>query len=224
MHTNAVWSPDGSYLVFARAEAKDAYPPGSKLATHSNDPNETQTRYELYRIPFNGGHGGKPEAITGASDNGMSNSFPKVSPDRRWIVYVQARNGQLMRPDGRLFIVPAAGGTPRLMRCNTPLMNSWHGFSPNGKWLVFSSKSRSPYTQMFLTHIDEDGKDSPSILIENSTASNRAVNLPEFVNVAPDAIAKIDAPVTDFYRIVDLASDLDQGPLRGDRHRLEDCR
>ena len=30
----------------------------------------------------------------------MSNSFPKVSPDGRWIVFVQARNGLLMRPDG----------------------------------------------------------------------------------------------------------------------------
>ena len=28
VHTNAVWSPDGKYLVFARAEARDAYPPG----------------------------------------------------------------------------------------------------------------------------------------------------------------------------------------------------
>jgi len=64
------------------------------------------------------------------------------------------------------------------MSCNTSLMNSWHSFSPNGRWLVFSSKSRSPYTQMFLTHIDADGRDTPPILIENSTASNRAVNIP----------------------------------------------
>ena len=69
------------------------------------------------------------------------------------------------------------------MRCNTPLMNSWHSFSPNGRWLVFSSKSRSPYTQMFLTHLDEEGNDSPAILIENATAANRAVNIPEFVNI-----------------------------------------
>ncbi len=70
------------------------------------------------------------------------------------------------------------------MRCNTPLMNSWHSFSPNGRWMVFSSKSRSPYTQMFLTHLDENGNDTPPILIENSTAANRAVNIPEFVNIA----------------------------------------
>lgn len=152
--------------------------------------------------------GGEPELIAGASRNGMSNSFPKVSPDGRWIVYVEARNGQLMRPDSRLFIVPASGGTVRLMKCNTRLMNSWHSFSPNGRWLVFSSKSRSPYTQLFLTHIDEDGKDSPAILIENTTAANRAANIPEFVNIPPDGIEKINAPVTEYYRIIDDASEL----------------
>jgi tetratricopeptide (TPR) repeat protein len=88
-----------------------------------------------------------------------------------------------MRPDSKLYIVPAAGGVARRMTCNTPLMNSWHSFSPNGRWLVFSSKSRSPYTQMFLTHIDAEGNDTPAILIENSTAANRAVNIPEFVNM-----------------------------------------
>ena len=123
-------------------------------------------------------------------------------------MFVQARNGLLMRPDGRLFIVPAQGGKARLMRCNTPLMNSWHSFSPNGRWLVFSSKSWSPYTRMFLTHLDRDGRDSPPILIDNTTAANRAVNIPEFVNIAPDGIAKIDTPATDFYRFADNAFDL----------------
>ncbi|MBS1871921.1 MAG: tetratricopeptide repeat protein [Acidobacteria bacterium] len=205
VHTNAVWSPDGKYLVFARAAARDAYPAGSRIAERANDPNETQIRYDLYRIPFNNGRGGAAEPIPGASANGMSNSFPKVSPDGKWIVFVKAANGQLMRPDSKLYIAPAEGGQARLMKCNTPLMNSWHSFSPNGRWLVFSSKSRSPYTQMFLTHIDENGDDSPAILIENSTASNRAVNIPEFVNVAPDAFEAIDAPVTDYYRMIDEA-------------------
>ena len=138
----------------------------------------------------------------------MSNSFPKISPDGRWIVFVQAHNGQLMRPDGKLYMVPVEGGEARRMQCNTPLMNSWHSFSPNGRWMVFSSKSRSPYTQMFLTHIDENGQDSPAILIENSTAANRAVNIPEFVNIPPDGMMKIDTPATEFYRLFDVAKDL----------------
>lgn len=208
VQTNAVWSPDGKYLVFARAEAKDAYREGDKLAGFANDPNETQIRYDLHRIPFNEGRGGRPEPVAGASNNGMSNAFPKVSPDGRWIVFVQCRNGLLMRPDGKLYIVPFEGGQARLMRANTPLMNSWHSFSPNGRWLVFSSKGRSPYTQMFLTHIDEQGNDSPPILIENATAANRAVNIPEFVNIAPDGLARIDMPAVEFYRRFNRAWDL----------------
>jgi type IV pilus biogenesis/stability protein PilW len=208
VHANAVWNPDGKSLVFARADAKDAYPEGKPKATFANDPNETQIKYDLYRIPFNEGKGGKPEPIAGASQNGMSNSFPKISPDGRWIVFVESKNGLLMRPDGKLYIVPANGGTARLMKCNTTLMNSWHSFSPNGRWMVFSSKSRSPYTDMFLTHIDEAGNDSPAILIDNTKASNRAVNIPEFANIKKDGMMKINTPAADYALHIDLATEL----------------
>ena len=205
VQTNATWSPDGAYLVFARAEAEDANPVGAPLAKFANDPSERPIQYDLYRIPFRGGLGGTAEPMDGASRNGMSNTFPKVSPDGRWIVFVQCRNGLLMRPDSQLYIVPAAGGAARRMKCNTARMNSWHSFSPNGRWLVFSSKARSPYTQMYLTHIDEDGNDSPAILIDNSTAANRAVNIPEFVNIAPDGLREIGGPAIDYYRLYDRA-------------------
>ena len=208
VHANETWSPDGKYLVYAQAEARDPYPEGRKLAEYANDPDETPIQYDLCRIPFNGGKGGKPEPIAGASQNGMSNAFPKVSPDGRWIVFVKCHNGLLMRPDSQLFIVPAAGGEERRMRCNTPLMNSWHSFSPNGRWLVFSSKSRSPYTGMFLTHLDEQGNDSPAIYIDNPTAANRAVNIPEFVNIPADGLEKIDLPAAEFFRIFDHAAEL----------------
>jgi len=200
VQTDGVWSPDGKYIVFARAAARDPREPGQKLALRANDPNETPIQYDLYRVPFNDGKGGTPERIVGASQNGMSNNFPKVSPDGRWIVFVQCHNGQLMRPDSQLFIVPFAGGQARRMRANTRLMNSWHSFSPNGHWMVFSSKARSPYTQMYLTHIDTDGNDSPAILIDNATAANRAINIPEFVNIDPDGIQDIQVHVADIQK------------------------
>jgi tetratricopeptide (TPR) repeat protein len=139
----------------------------------------------------------------------MSNNFPKVSPDGRWIVFVQCHNGQLMRPDSQLYIVPFEGGQPRRLRANTPLMNSWHSFSPNGRWLVFSSKARSPYTQMYLTHFDADGNDSPAILIDNATAANRAVNLPEFVNIPSGGMLDIQVPAVDLYKLMSQAMDLE---------------
>lgn len=208
VQAGAFWSPDGKYLVFSRAEARDPYPPGAKKATYANDPNEPQIQYDLYRIPFNEGRGGKAEPIDGASRNAMSNSFPKVSPDSRWIVFVQNRNGLLMRPDSKLYIVPFAGGKARLMKCNTSLMNSWHTFSPNGRWLAFSSKARSPYTQLMLTHMDADGSDTPAILIENTTAANRAVNIPEFADLGPSGLEKIDPQATEVYRLLGQALEL----------------
>lgn len=208
VQTSAFWSPDDKYLVYSRAQARDPYFPGQIRSQYANDPNETQVQYDLYRIPFNEGKGGIAERVIGASENGMSNNFPKVSPDGKWIVFVRNKNGLLMRPDSQLYIVPFEGGEERRLHCNQKVMNSWHSFSPNGHWLVFSSKSPSLYTHMYLTHIDENGNDSPAIMIENATAANRAVNIPEFMNVAPGGLAKIEAPATEFYRLFDAAVQL----------------
>jgi len=208
VQTSAFWSPDGKYLIFSRAAARDPYPPGYQRSMYANDPKETQIQYDLYKIPFNNGKGGTPERIIGASENGMSNNFPKVSPDGKWIVFVQCKNGLLMRPDSKLYIVPFEGGEARPLESNLPVMNSWHTFSPNGKWLAFSSKSPSFYTHLYLTHIDEKGHASPPVVVENATASNRAVNIPEFVNIGPEGLDHIETPAIDFYREFDLAQQL----------------
>ncbi|MBN2137495.1 MAG: tetratricopeptide repeat protein [Sedimentisphaerales bacterium] len=199
VHANGCWSPDGRELVFSRAQAKDKYE-APVMPTHVGDANETFIQYDLYKIPFNDGKGGSPKPLKGASANGFSNSFARYSPDGKWIVFVQAEKGQLMRPDSKLYIIPSQGGKARLMNCNLPVMNSWHSFSPNGRWLVFASKGFRPFTQMFLTHIDEQGHDTPPILVPNSTADNRAVNIPEFLNNSGDAITSISTPTQESYR------------------------
>jgi tetratricopeptide (TPR) repeat protein len=145
----------------------------------------------------------------------MSNNFPKVSPDGKWIVFVQCKNGLLMRPDSKLWIVPFEGGEAHPLESNLPVMNSWHSWSPNGRWLAFSSKSPSLYTRLYLTHIDEQGHASPPVLVENATASNRAVNIPEFVNIGSDGLDHIDTPAIDFYREFDAAQQLQ------DEHKYE---
>ena len=208
VQTSAFWSPDGKYLIYSRAAAKDPYPEGYKRSMFANDPNETQIQYDLYKIPFNNGKGGTPERVVGASENGMSNNFPKVSPDGKWIVFVQCKNGLLMRPDSKLYIVPFEGGEARPLESNLPVMNSWHTFSPNGHWLAFSSKSPSYYTHLYLTHIDDQGHASPAIVVENATAANRAVNIPEFVNIGADGLERIETPAIDFYREFDTAQQL----------------
>ena len=55
----------------------------------------------------------------GASDDGMSNYFPKYSPDGKWIVFCKAKSYMLLQPDSELYIIPAAGGDARRLRYNT---------------------------------------------------------------------------------------------------------
>jgi Flp pilus assembly protein TadD len=206
VQSNPVWSPDGRYVVFARAKAYHAQrldQQNNVLVDEKDVPEFTVEkrpfRYDLYRVPFNDGKGGTPEPLRGASADGMSNFFPKYSPDGKWIVFCKARSYMLLQPDSELWIVPAEGGVGRRLRYNTDRMNSWHSWSSNSRWLVFSSKVNGPYTQLFLTHIDENGNDTPPVLLERFTSADRAANIPEFVKLRGDAIADIREQFLDAY-------------------------
>jgi tetratricopeptide (TPR) repeat protein/Tol biopolymer transport system component len=206
VQSNPAWSPDGKHIVFARTKAyvlKNASGE-KKVLLSPEECTEFLTDgkpflYDLYRIPFNHGKGGEPQPIEGASNNGMSNFFPRYSPDGKWIVFCQAKSYMLLQPDSKLYIIPAEGGQPRELSANTHLMNSWHSWSPNGRWLVFASKANTVYTQLFLTHIDERGNSTPAILLDHFTAPDRAANIPEFVNALPSAITRIREQFLDDY-------------------------
>lgn len=208
VQSNPVWFPDGKKLIFARTKyyklpeienSKKAILPVELAADFVS--RKKLFKYDLYTVDFNEGKGGNALPLKGASNNGLSNYFPKVSPDGKWIVFTQAESFMLLMPDSKMYIMPTEGGKPRLMNCNLPNMNSWHSWSPNGKWLVFSSKINGPYTQLWLTHIDENGKDSPPVLLENFSFDNLACNIPEFVNLKNNFRFKIKEKFldTDFY-------------------------
>jgi len=198
VQSNPVWSPDGKYIVFARSEVYSTNKIRKSKSVFLDRASCIEFieggktfKFDLYRIPFNEGRGGKPEPLAGASNDGMSNYFPKYSPDGKWIVFCKAESFMLLQPDSQLYIVPADGGEARRLRCNSARMNSWHSWSPNGRWLVFSSKARSPYTQLLLTHIDADGRSSPPVELDRFTTATTAANIPEFVNTTADAIKSI---------------------------------
>ena len=218
VQSNSNWSPDNEYIYFARSKAVQRKESGMTYGTGIYDINKFQSmrdsfltakkhfKFDIMKIPFNNGKGGKPVMVKGASQNNMSNYFPKISPDGKWMVFCRAENYMLLQPDSKLYIMPTDGSAePRLMNCNTSNMNSWHSWSPNNRWMVFSSKKFGAYTQLFLTHIDENGNDSPPVWLEYLKVDNRAANIPEFVNT----------DFNDFNKIIDKFSDVADYNVRG---------
>jgi TolB protein len=51
----------------------------------------------------------------------------------------------LFNSDGRLYLVPVAGGEPRLVECGFAVRcNNDHGYSPDGRWIAISDETRGP--------------------------------------------------------------------------------
>ncbi len=196
-------SPDGRWVVFAKSgnRMEVARELGGKTvfaapeATLEEFNAAYPVRFDLYRTSFGKSGAGRAEPLPGAGGNGMSNVNPRFSPDGKWIVFTRSRFGLILQPDSRLVIVPASGGTPREMTCNLGTMNSWHAFSPNGKWLLFVSKETGPESRVWLTHVDERGRDTPPVLLHRLGEPGMAVNVPEFVSRAAGGMERIVFPV-----------------------------
>jgi Tol biopolymer transport system component len=86
-------------------------------------------RYELYQAPANGSGSARPLAAD------QQPNFPlSWSPDGRSILY-RTTGGET---GGDLFVLPAAGGTPYAF-ANTPFREMTGQFSPDGRWVAYTS-------------------------------------------------------------------------------------
>ena len=117
VQSNPTWSPDGKSIVFARTKAykKDVVANATSVLLSEKDVPEFVNdkepfKFDLYRVPFNDGRGGKAEPIEGASHNGKSNYFAKFSPDGKWIIFCKAENYMLLMPDSELLHHPGRRG------------------------------------------------------------------------------------------------------------------
>ena len=119
---------------------------------------------EIATIPWNGGRGGAATPLVGASDNGASNVQPRISPDGRWIVFYRATRGFFSMGSADLWVVPATGGEARRLDVSTPAMETWHAFSPDGKWLAFiSNRDRVDRPRGYIARFHEDGHVSAAV-------------------------------------------------------------
>ena len=193
MDTYPEWSPDGNYLYFCRA------PKVREVFVYDS------VHYNLCRVPFDPStrKTGAIEMIFNASAINRSVSFPRVSPDGNYIVITLHNYGcfPIWHKEADLYEIDLRTMKASKMGLNSDFTDSYHSWSSNSRWLVFSSKRIDGLTaRFFISYIDENGASGkPFILPQKDPEFYRRLlksfNLPEFstleVKVNPGKIRKI---------------------------------
>jgi len=153
------WSPDGRYLYFCSAPItwQDRYstpPPGYE-----------QIKYALRRISYDidTGTWGEPETVLSPRQTGQSITQPKISPDGRWLLFCMSDYSTFpsFRPSSDLYIMDLQSRRYWRLGCNSDQAESWHCWSSNGRWIVFSSKrDDTMFIRPYFSHVDERGHTS----------------------------------------------------------------
>jgi Tol biopolymer transport system component len=165
------WSPDGKHLYFTAAPS------------YYDSLNFDEVYYDLMRIEFDAASNtfGKLDTVYQASKNKRTLSFPKISPDGKQILFTGASHGYftIYNQTSDLYLLNLASGTVEPYPFNSPAVESYHEWSSNGRWVVFSSKRIDGLTtRPFISYYDEKGKwYKPFVLPQKDPLFYRSFNL-----------------------------------------------
>lgn len=146
------WSADGKTIFYISA------------GEATNDSTRMITRYSLMRIGYDPEKNlwGMPDTIISAKLTGKSITFPKCSPDGRFLVFCMTDYGYftIHHKKSDLYILDLKTGEYRAANeINSDETESYHSWSTNGRWLIFSSRRLDGFhTRTFIAHVDETGK------------------------------------------------------------------
>jgi Tol biopolymer transport system component len=162
LETWPVWSADGKYLYFCSA-------PMLWAKTKQIPPDEYKNvRYNLVRISYDvaGDKWGQEETLISSADSGQSIGMPRTSPDGRWLSCCMFDYGffPTWQKSSDLYLVDLEEGklggrsVPKKLTINSEESESWHCWSSNSRWIIFSSKrDHGVFTRLYISYIDKDG-------------------------------------------------------------------
>lgn len=175
------FSSDGKKLYFCSAKAVTM-------------PNQYEdVKYNLCVVDFDLSArkvGQKVDTLVSVNTNQKSVSFPRISPDGKQLVFVLSDFGNfsIWHREADLYALDIQTGKVRpLQEINSSETESYHSWSSNGKWMVFSSRRIDGlYTHPHLTYMRSDGTFSRPFVIPQEDPSfykyfMKSFNIPELI-------------------------------------------
>lgn len=180
LETFPAFSPDGMQLYFCSAS--------NRLMPESY----REMKYSLVRVAFNPVERsfGKTDTLYNANDEGRSAKFPRISPDGKYLLYTLSDYGNfsIWHKDADLRMIDLQTlQTDSLSAVNSDDVESYHSWSTNSRWFVFSSRRMDGlYTRPYICYVDKNGKTGKPFLLPQKhadyyTYSLFSFNIPELI-------------------------------------------
>lgn len=176
------FSPDGRTLYFSSSQSQNIPEGYDKI------------RYDLCAIAFDpqtGTFGDHVDTLIHAAAMGKSISFARPSPDGKHIMFTLSDYGNfsIWHKEADLWLYDLEDGSLREMKeVNSNDVESYHSWSSEGTWFVFSSRRLDGlYTRPFFASIDKEGNITKPFLLpqkkplEFYNMTLFSYNVPEFV-------------------------------------------
>ena len=205
------WAPDGKTLYYCSAHFEKLDSTKSRITEIVKRSQEI--KYNIYKKSFD------PETMTfgprelvfAADSLNKSATLPRISPDGRYLMFALAEFGvfHIWHHDANLWMldlsekgkVNSEKSARPMTEINSADTESYHSWSSNGKWVVFSSRrDDGTYTRPFFAHIDQDGHGTKPFELPCADPHYhrefmRCYNIPEFmhgpVTIKPQTFADI---------------------------------
>lgn len=172
------WSADGKHIYFC-----SSIPITDTIAWED-------MKYDLMRVSFDveTNTWGEVEPVLLASEIGGTISFPKTSPDGEWLLFTKASHGYftIFNETSDLYMLNLRTNEYFPFPYNTQEVESFHSWSSNGKWFVFSSKSIDGLcTRPFFAYFDNGKFSKPFVLPQKDPLFYKSFkdnyNVPELI-------------------------------------------
>ena len=161
MEVFPAWAPDGKTLYYCSAhfEKKDS----TRSRNSEVIARAKELKYNIYKKSFDPEtmSFGPRELVFAADSLDQSATLPRISPDGRFLMFTMGPYGvfHIWHHAADLWMLDLKTGEAQPVKAlNSPDTESYHTWSSNGRWVVFSSRrDDGTYTRPFFAHIDKDG-------------------------------------------------------------------
>jgi len=162
LETYPTWSADGRYMYFCSA-------PITWSDRNAVPESYDQIKYDLVRSSYDLDldQWSPLESVLSARQTGLSILLPRVSPDGHWLLFCMCDYGcfPVYQPSSDLYIMDLETAQQtgeykyHRLDINSDKSESWHSWSSNSRWIVFSSKRNSGvFTRIYIAYVDKNGK------------------------------------------------------------------